>query len=892
MTALSPLILPFDSPEASLALVGGKGANLSILSRAGFPVPGGFLVTTEAYCCFVSENRLGEAIDEALATVQPDNPASLEATSTTIRQRFMSGAMPEMLRSQLLVAYEKIGHPPVAVRSSATAEDLPDMSFAGQQDTYLNIIGEDALVKAVISCWGSLWTARAIGYRARNSIDHMHVSLSVVVQEMVQSEASGVLFTANPLNGKRTETVIDATLGLGEALVSGQVEPDHYIVETRSRKILRKTLGAKALTIVGSEGGGTNTIHESAADRQAIPDSVIAELAALGQRVAEHYHFPQDIEWGWTKGKLYLLQARPITSLFPLPVGAQSDPPWIMFSFGAVQGMLDPMTPLGRDTMSGILGGIPRLGGINLELDDAPLIRTAGERLWIRIDTLLGNQLGRKAIRGALDVIEPSAGQAVDQLLRDARLSQEVGLPQPDTFLRFGRAASRIVPKIVGVLIDPRTKRQEAQQRIEAFLAEIQQQMDQASTLAEKVTVYANTAQAGFSRLIPYLGPCLAVGMITFNRLLALSRQYLDNNRSLLEVTRGLPNNVTTEMDLILWETARKIKADAVANAAMSQQEPATLAEQYLARTLPATAQRAITAFMQRYGMRGLAEIDLGRPRWRENPIQVMQMVQNYLRIDDPELAPDAIFKKGEQAAEQAIATLVAAVERSERGVVKAQVVRFLASRMRELLGLRETPKFMMVRLMGIMRQGFLQSGAELVQKGVLESADDLFFLHYKELLALANNYAIDWKALVAERRALYAREKLRRQIPRLLVGDGQAFYDGVRSKQSAKDGVLIGSPVSPGVVEGAVRVVFDPHHADLQPGEILVCPGTDPAWTPLFLAAGGLVMEVGGLMTHGSVVAREYGIPAVVGVEDVTQRLKTGQRIRVDGSTGEVAIL
>jgi rifampicin phosphotransferase len=269
-----------------------------------------------------------------------------------------------------------------------------------------------------------------------------------------------------------------------------------------------------------------------------------------------------------------------------------------------------------------------------------------------------------------------------------------------------------------------------------------------------------------------------------------------------------------------------------------------------------------------------------------------MQTLQSYLRIDDPNQAPDALFRRGAARAEQAIAELAATVRTQPRGQFKAGLVRWMAQRMRALAGLRESPKFFLIRTLGLLRQMMLQVGAELVQAGKLSRADDIFYLHLAELKALDAGYLIDWPALVAERRALQAREQRRRQIPRLFLSDGRAFYEGVKGPLQAREGVLIGSPVSPGLVEGTVHVVFDPHHAQLAPGEILVCPGTDPSWTPLFLAAGGLVMEVGGLMTHGSVVAREYGIPAVVGVHEVTQRLHTGQRVRVDGSRGAVTVL
>jgi pyruvate,water dikinase len=273
--------------------------------------------------------------------------------------------MPPMLADAIRHAYAAIGCPLVAVRSSATTEDLPEASFAGQQDTFLNVVGNEALLKAVVRCWSSLWTARAIGYRTRNQIEHQGAALAVVVQEMVAAETAGVLFTANPLTGKRTETAVDATLGLGEALVSGQVEPDHYVVDPTGGRILSKTLGAKAVAIRGKPGGGTVTLSEDAASRQALPDGAIIELSAMGQRVARLFGVPQDIEWAWAGEKLFLLQSRPITSLFPLPDEMAPEPLQVLFSFGAVQGMLDPITPLGRDVFLTGAANLAKLIGQN-----------------------------------------------------------------------------------------------------------------------------------------------------------------------------------------------------------------------------------------------------------------------------------------------------------------------------------------------------------------------------------------------------------------------------------------------------------------------------------------------------------------------------------------------
>jgi len=890
-------VLPLDQPTVTLAQVGGKGANLTKLAQAGFPVPGGFLVTTAAYQEFVAVNGIDQLLQAVLATVTVDDPAALTQASQRLRAAFTAGAVPPALTAALQRAYAQLGAPPVAVRSSATAEDLPELSFAGQQDTYLNIVGEAALLEAVKECWGSLWTARAIGYRSRNQIAHSDVALSVVVQRMVQSEVSGVLFTANPLTGNRHETVIDATLGLGEALVSGLVEPDHYVVDTAQGKIFSKRLGEKATVIRSQTAGGTMTTQGQAATQQALPDAQISALATLGAQVAALYAFPQDIEWAWAEGQLYLLQSRPITSLYPVPARNPTAPADLdaYFSFGAVQGVLDPITPLGRDAIATIFAGGTQLFGFTYTSESQPLLHTAGERLWVRVTPLFHNLIGRRLMPKFLSVIEPSIGQAVESLLSDSRFAQ-AGLPQWSTVRRISRFIFSLLPTVFRTILAPDAQRTQLQQQIDAALATWRQRMAAATTFAERVTLFETAISSGFRFAVPQMVPRIIPGLIAMNRLIALADQAFagqsNGHRRALEITRGLPNNVTTEMDLLLWQTATAIRRDTEALAHFATYDAATLAEQFLRGVLPPVAQRAVNAFLARYGVRGLAEIDFGRPRWHEQPTQVLQMLQSYLRIDNPEQAPDAVFARGEAAAQRVIDELATTVRQHPFGVIQARFVYALARRMRALAGLRESPKFYIINLFAIVRQGLLASGQELVAQGVLTRADDLMFLHYKELQALAAGYAIDWQALVAERRQRYAREQRRHQIPRLLLSDGRAFYDGVRASGASQAGAITGSPVSPGVVEGIVHVVFDPHTAQLAPGEILVCPGTDPAWTPLFLAAGGLVMEVGGLMTHGSVVAREYGIPAVVGVHQATTRLQTGQRIRVDGSSGEIVVL
>jgi pyruvate,water dikinase len=885
------MILPLDAPEAGLAEVGGKGANLARLARAGFPVPGGFLITTAAYHAYVAANDLGPAILAAARAARPDDPASLEEASVAIQALFAGGRVPPELAAAIRDRYAALGRPPVAVRSSATAEDLPDMSFAGQQDTYLHILGDAALEEAVVRCWGSLWTARAIGYRARNGIAPEDVALAVVVQEMVPSEASGVLFTANPLNGRRTEVVIDATLGLGEALVSGQVEPDHYVVAADDGRILGKTLGAKALVIHGQAGGGTVTVAGDAATTQALPDAAIRDLAQLGLRVAAHYQAPQDIEWGWAGGQLYLLQARPITSLYPLPPGATPDSLQIFLSFASVQGVMDPFTPLGQDALRLMFAKGGAMLDIHHTLESQRTIHLAGERLYLDFTPFLRHPIARKIARRALGAIDPGAQQAVEGLWDDPRMAPNAAAVSLDTLRHLAYGFGPIFGRVALNMLRPAARYRFIRRRAEAAITRLADRYRPTATPAQQVAFFEQMLGAVFDIVKPYVIPGAVAGLLPMLVLQRLAAHLPDGNQLMLEMTRGLPHNVTTEMDLALWATARHIQADPPALDAFQQRSAAELAAAYHAGTLPGKAQAAVAAFLRRYGMRGVAEIDLGRPRWSEDPTPIMQVLQSYVQITDPSLAPDVQFRRGAAAAEAAIERLAEAVRATPGGPIKAAVVRVLGRRMRTFAGMRESPKFTVIRLFGMVRAALLQAGRDLKAAGVLTAPDDVFYLHLPELRAVAAGEPGDWRALVAERRALYAREKTRRQIPRLLLSDGQAFYEGLGAGAAA-GADLVGSPVSPGVVEGTVRVILDPHGAQLSPGEILVCPATDPGWTPLFLAAGGLVMEVGGLMTHGSVVAREYGIPAVVGVHDATTRLQTGQRIRVDGSTGQIVLL
>ncbi len=887
--------LPLNSEMASLALCGGKGANLARLARAGLPVPGGFLITTEAYCQFVAENNLQPAILAALAQADGAQPASLDAASRTIRDLFFHASIPIEIANVITQAYLAHGPQPVAVRSSATAEDLPDMSFAGQQDTYLNVQGEAAVLEAVVKCWSSLWTARAIGYRARCHIAPDEVQLAVVVQTMVPSEAAGVLFTANPLTGKRAETVIDAAFGLGEALVSGLVEPDHYVVE--GGKITGKKLGAKALSIRGAPGGGTFKETEQAGAQQALPDAAILELAQLGQRVEALYGAPQDIEWGWVDGRLYLLQARPITTLYPALNGLPDDGQLrVLVSFGAVQGILEPITPLGRDIFRYLSAAIGTLLFGPLEGEAQQALFEAGERLFINITPLLRHPTGRRVMRAVFPLIEPGSIETLERLLADPRLAMRAGKGR--LALRTVRAVAPMLRNMLYNLLWPTSGRARIQRQVDNNLTRMRARFEPAQDLAACLQALDDT----FASIAPFFMHDLVTTIASGQVPLHLLRKVLKEPDKVWALTRGLPYNVTTEMDLALWAAACAIQADPVSTAYFAAHPAPGVSADYLAGRLPPVAQSAVADFLQRYGARGVAEIDLGRPCWQEDPTLLMQMLNSYLQIDDTAStsaaarAPSAVFARSAAAADALLQQFIKTARQMPRGWIRVRLVRWAAERVRGLTGLRETPKFAIVRGFALIRAAFLRVGQKMVTEGTISQAADVFFLHLRELKQLAAGAQCDWQALVVERRAAYLREMRRKLIPRVLLSDGMAFYEGVSAPPGAAEGenasILVGSPVSPGVVEGTAHVVFDPHTAQLVPGEILVCPGTDPAWTPLFLAAGGLIMEVGGMMTHGAVVAREYGIPAVVGVSRATARILTGERLQVDGASGKIVKL
>lgn len=876
------LTLPLDSAESSPSLTGGKGHNLSILLRGGIDVPSGFVVSTLAYQDFVNKKLLTK-IETTLASHEDD----LDEASAIIQAEFRKQKLSATLRKEIAMRLSELD-PSInlAIRSSGTCEDMPGASFAGQHDTYLNVPHSE-VEKNVIECFASLFTPRAISYRNRNNLSNSEAKMAVVCQCMSTNQtASGVLFTSNPLTGRRNESALEAVPGLGEALVSGITEPDRYVVLRKDGEITikDKRIGAKSKIISAADGGGVKQEAPSGASFEVLTDEEVKSIVELGDTVQALYDgTPQDIEWTKSvEGKFSVVQSRPITSLFPKP-NVPMYPLQVFFSFGSVQGISGPIYPAGQEVLRrGLLGGILRWITWGRHGNTGEFIQTVGERLYINITNILQNVLGRKILTTAMAGIDPAAASAIEEVIEENDMKTTSGVG-PFFIFRVLSLYSVIFPRIVLSVLFPAWMRGRLFRRIDTYVDEAEKKVANANGLSELVDLKEELLQSFFPQMVPHIIPRFAAGLGPLG-ILGIMADDLPNGKDLvLNITRSLPHNVTTEMDLKLWKVAEIVKTDTKALQHFKSTDADVLASEYIQGGLPDVAQDAVSFFMTEFGMRGVSEIDFGRPRWREEPDPIMNTIKSYIDIKDDH-APDKVFANGKKVAEGAISELGKLLK-------KPRLVAFLAKRVRHLAGLRELPKFTAIRLMGLIRAEMIVEGEKLASKGLIEDAKDLFYLETDEIKALVNGELANCKCIVLERKAAMAQEDKRTHLPRVIASDGFAYFGGT-SKIVEGENVFCGEPVSPGTYEGRIRVVHNPSKTQLIQGEILCCHGTDPAWTPLFLSAGALVMEVGGLMTHGSVVAREYGIPAVVGLEKVTERLRNGMLVRVDGSSGMVEVL
>jgi pyruvate,water dikinase len=775
-------------------------------------------------------------------------------------------AVPDDLAAAITRAHARHGERAAyAVRSSATAEDLPTASFAGQQDTYLNVVGPAAVLRHVSRCWASLFTERAVTYRRRNGIDHRTVHMAVVVQRMVLPHASGILFTADPVTGDRKAATVDAGFGLGEALVSGLVNPDVFTV--RNGEVVARRIAAKQRAVQALPSGGTRVVELDAERREqpALTDAQAVELVRLGRRIEAHFGRPQDIEWCLADDGFRIVQSRPITTLFPVPEADDEDH-HVYVSVGHQQMMTDPMRPLGLSLW---------------QLTALVPMHEAGGRLFVDVTRGLASPTGRAGLLDAMGKGDPLVRDALETLLD--RGDFVPSLPDPDPAPGGPPAGGAPAP----IATDP------------AFVTALIER-SRASVAALERDLRTKTGPALFDFLLeafeehrrvlgdPASMQAIMAGMEATWWLNENLLTWLGEKNAADTLTLSAPDNITSQMGLALLDVADAIRPHPEVVAFLQGVED----EDFLAELakIPggAAARDAIESYLDRYGMRCVGEIDITRPRWRERPGTLVPVLLDHVRNFGPGAAGQR-FEEGRRKAREKERDVLSRLRALPDGDRKAEETKRMIDRVRTFIGYREYPKYGIVSRSFLYKQALLAEAGRLVRAGVLAEREDVFHLTFQEFHDVVRTHRVDERLIQRRKEAFRSYHAL--TPPRVLTSDGEAVTGSYR-RDDAPAGALIGLPVSTGTVEGRARVVLDLAEADLEAGDILVTAFTDPSWSPVFVGIAGLVTEVGGQMTHGAVIAREYGLPAVVGVEQATRRIRDGQRIRVHGTDGHVEIL
>ncbi|GAA0559068.1 phosphoenolpyruvate synthase [Chitinophaga japonensis] len=858
-----------ETDRTKLPLAGGKGANLGELSRIeGVQVPGGFCVTTEAYKVITGNSEVLNALLDQLAALKADNRKGISETCTkirtTIEQIPISGNIAEAVGAYLAKFGEQTAF---AVRSSATAEDLPTASFAGQQDTYLNIIGREAVLQHISKCWASLYTDRAVVYRMQNGFDHHKVYLSVVVQQMIFPEVAGIMFTADPVTSNRKVLSIDASFGLGEALVCGLVNADNYKV--RNGGIIGKQVSAKQRAVYALEGGGTEeqAIAQEWQQRQALTDEQILQLARIGRKIEAHFGQPQDIEWCLADGTFYIVQSRPITTLYPIPETNDQEN-HVFVSVGHQQMMTDPMKPLGIAVW---------------QLTAARSMYTAGGRLFVDVAPELASPAGRNMIINVLGKSDPLIRDALTTVLEREDFIPSLPVDEKEPAAGKGnkgaphadfQALNDYDPSIVDELI----------QRSQASISELKRDIQTKSGPALVDFILEGNPRQSDPRSLGVI----MTGMNAASWINEKMSEWLGEKSVADTFSQSVPHNITSEMGLALLDVADVIRPYPDIIAYLQHVKDDDFLEELPKFKGGQEARDAIYTYLGKYGMRCAGEIDITKPRWSEKPATLIPLILGNIKNQAPGASRQK-FELGRQEALKKEQELLARLKQLPDGEQKAKDTKRMIDLVRNLVGYREYPKYEIVSRYFIYKQALLKEAAQLVQAGVMQDKEDIYYLNFEELREVLRSGKLDEQVIRQRKDAFKSYEKL--APPRVITSDGE-IITGKYKREDLPEGAIAGLPVSAGVIEGRARVILNMEDADLEEGDILVTSFTDPSWTPLFLSIKGLVTEVGGLMTHGAVIAREYGLPAIVGVENATKLIKDGQRIRVHGTEGYVEVL
>ncbi|MGI8711761.1 MAG: rifamycin-inactivating phosphotransferase [Solirubrobacteraceae bacterium] len=851
--------------QTQVAVVGGKGALLGELSRIeGISVPAGFCLTTDAFQRILAEAPSIEDRLDRLSRLKPEDREAIRALSAEIRRALEGIAIPEDLASAITRHLARLGEQAAyAVRSSATAEDSPTASFAGQHDTYLNVAGPAAVLQHVSRCWASLFTERAVTYRLRNGFDHRKVHMAVVVQQMVFPQAAGILFTADPVTSNRRVASVEASFGLGETLVSGLVNADSYKV--RGGEVVTKAVATKQLAIYALPAGGTEErlIDPEQQEQPALTDAQVMQLVQLGRRIEAQFGRPQDIEWCLVDDCFQIVQSRAITTLFPIPeVDDRANHVYV--SVGHQQMMTDPIKPLGLSVWQ--------------LTASRPMYHTGG-RLFVDVI----QDLASPAIRGVLlegaGRLDPLTGDALQTIVDRGDFIPTIPDEAPGAPTARGAPAPiETDPAIVTELIE----------RSEASIAALKRDIQTKSGEALFDFILADIQELKWILFDPGSHQVFMTAMEATGWLNEHLEEWLGEKNAADTLTQSVPNNVTSEMGLALLAVADVIRPHPDVVAFLQHVEDDGFLDEVAKLAGGREARDAIRSYLDKYGIRCVGEIDITRPRWSEAPITLVPMILGNIKNFEPG-AGERRFEQGRQEAWKKEQELLGRLRALPDGERKAEAAKRMIDRVRTFIGYREYPKYGIVSRYFVYKQALLEEAERLVHADAIGEKEDIFYLTFQELHEVVRTNQVDDQIISGRKDAFRSYEAL--TPPRVLTSDGEVIAGAYR-RDNLPAGALVGLPVSGGTIEGRARVILDTAQADLEAGDILVTAYTDPSWTPLFVTINGLVTEVGGLMTHGAVIAREYGLPSVVGVEHATRLIRDGQRIRVHGTDGYVEIL
>jgi rifampicin phosphotransferase len=857
-----------EMDKTQLLLVGGKGLNLGELSKIqGIQVPDGFCVTTVGYQKAIEQNETFKALLDQLTMLKVEDREQISEISRKIRQIVMEIEIPSDVVRTVTHYLAQFGEEHAyAVRSSATAEDLPHASFAGQHDTYLNVIGVDDILQHIGKCWASLFTDRAVIYRIQNGFDHSQVYLSVIIQRMVFPRASGILFTADPITSNRKLLSIDASFGLGEALVAGLVSADYYKVQ--EDKIIDKMIATKKMAIYGLKEGGTETvpIDPDQQKTQTLTNQQILQLARLGRQIEAYFGCPQDIEWCLVDDTFYTVQSRPITTLFPIPE-ANDQENHVYVSVGHQQMMTDPMKPLGLS--------------IWLLTTPAPM-RKAGGRLFVDVTPMLASPDSRNMLLNTMGQHDPLIKDALTTVVERGDFIKSVtnDTTAPNTMRSNTDMLAQIEnnPSIVSDLI----------QRSQTSIEELKQNIQTKSGSNLFNFILEDIQQLRKILFDPQSSAVITAAQNASSWINEKMNEWLGEKNAADMLSQSVPNNITSEMGLSLLDLADVIRPYPEVIDYLQNVKDDNFLDELVSFDGGQEIKDAIIAYLNKYGMRCAGEIDITKTRWSEKPITLVPMILGNIKKFEPNTGKRK-FEQGLQNALKKQQELLDQLKQLPDGEEKAKETKRMIDLVRNYSGFREYPKYGMVNRYFFYKKALLKEAEQLVKGNVLHKKEDIYYLTFEEFHEIVRTNKLDYQLISKRKGEFKLYEKL--TPPRVITSDGEIIV-GEYKRENLPEEAFVGLPVSSGVIEGRARVILNMENANLEEGDILVTAYTDPSWTPLFVSIKGLVTEVGGLMTHGSVIAREYGLPAVVGVENATKLIKDGQRIRVNGTEGYIEIL